>query len=304
MTFWRQHPWFFSALLTAGAAIAGESAWLYVEIGMARREGARLVRTRRELHDLQAGSPAPSPENVAAVTAEVQRAEERIAALENELRDDREGRNEFMNNESVSQRQSTDTYFELASFVATMRERAGQLGIRLKPEEYFGFAEFAHAGPAPERAARIESEKRAVQSLLELLFAAAPKRLVAVQRERWGDAGVSANNGIAADAADDYFEPDSGRSLRTPGVVETMGFRLTFEAPTDVLRGFLVRLGRSRQPLVVVRSVEAAMVDDAEAEPSVSSAGGGPLLMVRASLSRFVVTVEVVKVADTDGPAA
>jgi hypothetical protein len=296
---WRRHPGFASALLALGIVAIGAGGWLCAEMRRARHERAKLAARRNEWRALQRGGPSLTSENLARMEAGLQLANERVIALENALRGETEETASMQ--DDARPPGGTDTYFAIATFVAAMRSRAAQLGIALQANEHFGFAEFAHAGPSQERAARVESERRAVRQLLELLFASAPKKLVAVQRERSGATDMTTGGDVAADAAHEFFAPEPSRSLRRPDGVDAMAFRVIFEAPTSTLREFLAKLARSQRPLIVVRSVEVSLLEEAEPAPPIAATDMVPFL--RATRSRFEVTVEVIDPAPLMRPA-
>ena len=90
---------------------------------------------------------------------------------------------------------------------------------------------------------------------------------------------------------------DRALSVRRPGEVETVAFRVEFSGQTATLRNFLTALAALPQPFLV-RSVEVEPlpVPVAPAAP-VAGAPEAPVPLVRQNLSRFAVIVESVLLA-------
>lgn len=153
-----------------------------------------------------------------------------------------------------------EAFFALAQFVAAMRERAADGGVAIAAEERFGFAEYAHTGPAAGQIERVFRERRIAESLLMALFEARPARLVELERR--------------VDGAGSAGQP---------------GFHITFEGRTETLRALLNGLA-DEASAVVVRSVEAQRVEAREAWPRRSEQSAGPLVPNRDT--RFRIGVE------------
>lgn len=261
----------------------------------AARALAALEQKKQERDWLARQSPALSPENEAAITADLTSAGRLLA----ELRPALQGKEAGLFGPPAPAK-SIDAFFELANFVEKLRARAAQAQVALKPDERFGFATHTNEGPVAEQIAAVHRQRLATQYLVESLLESRPLALLAVRRER----PAAAAPRDPRDRTEDFFELDRPLSLRQPGQVETGAFRLEFTGQTATLRNFLNSLATFRQP-VVVRSVEveplAAAAPGATA-PSV--AAGSPVPLVRQSLSKFAVTVEFVLLADNPVTAA
>jgi len=197
-----------------------------------------------------------------------------------------------------------EAFFDLASFVETMRSGAQVAGVLLQPGERFGFGTFVHEAPAPDQQAEVLRELRLLHDLLDALMDAQPRELLSVQRKRRPEPGgfrspgnLSAKQGAPSGAAgSDYFEPDARLSLRVPGVIHATAFRLAFTGHTAVLRRFLDNVAAFDVP-AAVRSVDVTT----EELRGGKSRAAGPL--VEPGWSHFVVTVEFVTLADIALPA-
>lgn len=276
--------------------VVGEG-WVLRESRMtAERALAALEQKKQERDWLARQSPALSPENEAAITADLTAAGRSLAGLRRAL----QGK-EVSVFAAPPPAKSIDAFFELANGVEKLRNRAAQAQVVLKPDERFGFSTHTNEGPAAEQLATVHRQRLALQYLIETLLESRPLALLAVRRERPTADGPRDSR----DRAEDFFELDHALSLRQPGGVESAAFRLEFTGQTAALRNFLNSLATFRQP-VVVRSVEveplAASAAPGAAAPA--AAAGSPVPLVRQSLSKFAVTVEFVLLTDNPATAA
>lgn len=276
-------------LVLVGVVCTGWSVERAFALGKVR---AQLRQKEREALTLAQARPAPTAENDALVAANLEQANAVLAAM----RADLTGRGlsaERMKMQSVPERRP-DAFFDIADFVERMRHRAERSGVSLRPDERFGFAEFAHVGPEQEEIAAIYRERLVMQHLLEHLFDARPDRLLAAQRERPASAVHREARSAPPTASADVFEIDPRVTARVPGFVDATAFRLVFTGGTGTLRTFLNRLSTFELPLVV-RSVEVERPDE-RAEPRRSEGEIAPL--VAPASSRFTVTVEYVELPE------
>lgn len=251
-----------------------------------------LEQKKQERDSLARQSPALSPENEAALAADVAQASRLLA----ELRPALQGKAPSLFAPPPPAK-SIDAFFDLADFIEKLRTKAGQAQVVLKPDERFGFAAHANEGPAAEQIVAVHHQRLAVQYLVETLLESRPLALLAVRRGRPAGTGPREERS----RADDYFEIDPPLSLRQAGQVETEAFRLEFTGQTAALRNFLNSLAAYRQP-VVIRSVEVEPLTATPAAPA--AAAGSSVPLVRPSLSKFAVTVEFVHLTDTPVTAA
>lgn len=262
----------------------------------AARALADLEQKKQERDWLARQSPALSPENEAAITADLAAAGRSL----DELRLALQGR-EISVLSGPPPAKSIDAFFELANFVEKLRTRATQAQVVLKPDERFGFATHTNEGPPTEQLDTVHRQRLAMQYLIETLLESRPLALVAARRERPAADGPRDSR----DRAEDFFELERPLSLREPRQVEGMAFRLEFTGQTAALRNFLNSLATYRQP-VVVRNVEVEPLAAASAAGATTPAvaAGSPVPLVRQSLSKFAVTVEFVLLTDNPVPAA
>lgn len=263
-----------------GIVLLGEGGMLVRAQRAADRADIRWKAKLRERSECETLIPAPTRENAARLEANLVAARttltQEIARLRVEDGDPDSGDS---NGASVT---STDAFFELAAFVNRMRRRAGEEGVALNAGERFGFSTYAEEPPTAEVAARVLRQERLAETMLQILFAARPERLVFFQREPL--AAVSADRAGMTDArsaapapsrgTQDYFTFDPQRSLRRAGVVGSTAFRMVFTGATGTLRSLLNGLAAAPLPLVV-RSVEIERMSDgpgARALPRVGQA--------------------------------
>lgn len=272
------------AVLLGAAVIGAEGWWLQRARVEAGRALVALEQKKQERDWVARQSPAPTPENESAIAAD-------LAAMRQSLSDLREDLQPRAPNllAEPAPGKSTEAFFSLASLVEQARAQAMNLRVTLRPDERFGFASYAHEGPAAESLAPVHRQQQAVRSLLEPMFESRPLALLSVRREK-PPTTVQAGRG----GAEDFFTFDPALSVRQAGLVDTEPVRVEFTGQTSTLRAFLTGLGSLRLP-VVVRSVEVEPLPPAAAPRAV--AADAPQPVVRQSLSKFAVTVEFVLLA-------
>lgn len=309
----KRNPLVLAVLLLSAAAVAVEVYFLLEWRQQARRAEGTLQQRRQERDWLAARTPALNEANADAIAADLAAAEKRVAALRNDLR----GRGGWL---PPAPARSTDAYFAIASFAEQMRALAVRQQIALRPEERFGFASYANEGPEAELLPAVHEQRVVVQYLLETLFEARPRALVAVQRERpltstqrearrsgqptaSGVAGAPAPAAVprAGGQAGDFFTLDARLRLSAPGLVEGVGYRLEFTGQTQTLRNFLNSLQGYRLPLFV-RSIEVEPMPAAAGAGDEAAGPNAPVPLVTNNFSKFAVTLECVEVLS--GPPA
>lgn len=278
-------------IVALGLVLVAAEGWQLREsrVGAARSLAA-LEQKKQERDWLARQSPALSPENEEVIAADLAAA----GRLRVDLRQALQGKDAGLFAPPPPAK-SIDAFFALANFVEKLRARAAQAQVVLRPDERFGFATHVNEGPVAEQLAIVHRQQLATHWLVETLLESRPLALLAVRRER----PVADGPRDARDRAEDFFELDRSLSLRQPGQVETVAFRLEFTGQTAALRNFLNSLAVFRQP-VVVRSVEVEPLS--ALAPTITSAttvtAGSPVPLVRPSLSKFAVTVEFVLLTD------
>jgi len=292
---WLKHNRWFAALLAVCALmLAGELWQIHVVRQRALRAAAQLQTKRQELAWLAQRSPALSEENVQALAADVTLLTQRVA----ELRASLAGREPWL---STAPAHPRDGYFAIGKFTEHLRTLALRQQVTLQADERFGFATYAHEGPAAVSLAQVHHQRVVVQHLVEQLVEARPHSLVGVRRERPRAVGPAAGAVLpgaatpvgAPEQAADFFAPPARLRVQAPGVIEGELFRIEFIGKTQTLRAFLNALAASRLPLLV-RAVE---VDPAEAVAAASERAAPlppevPMPLVTQNLSRFAVVVE------------
>lgn len=252
---------FWTCLLSAtGIILLAETGMLVRVHRSSARANSRWQSKLHERDEYQGLSPAPTQESAIRLETELAGAERALARATAALRAE-EGDPAPAESSGVSAA-PTDAFFELAAFVAQMRERAERDGVALKTGERFGFSAYAEEPPAADLASPILRQKRFAETVLRMLFEARPESLVSFQREPlplvstdpMGARVTRTAPPPSGPAAEDYFTLDPQRSLRRAGLVESTAFRMVFTGMTGTLRSFLNELTAAPLPLVV-RSV-------------------------------------------------
>jgi hypothetical protein len=281
------------SLAAFAVVIAAEGVWLRREQLAARRAQAALDQKRQERDWLAAQTPALGAENEEAISADLAAARQALADAKAALRRGETGR--WV---EPAPTQTLEAYFNIASFVERNRAAAGAARVTLRPEERFGFAAFANEGPAVEMLPQVHRQLLVADTLVAQLIEAHPLALLALRREAAGRGQAAAKG-----QAEDYFVMDRALSVRRPGEVETVAFRVEFSGQTATLRNFLTGLAALPQPFLV-RSVEVEPMPAGVAATSpVAGAPEAPVPLVRQNLSRFAVIVESVLLAGAPAKA-
>ncbi|WP_156468831.1 Amuc_1100 family pilus-like protein [Cephaloticoccus capnophilus] len=185
---------------------------------------------------------------------------------------------------------SRAAYFEIARYRQALAGLAGEQGIEIAQDEFFGFRAYANVGPSEADILRVYTQRLGLERVLGALFRSKPQRLLAVIREE-------RNASPEAPWQDESGSADA--SYR---------FQIRFLGTTAVLRTWLNELASDRLP-VLVRSVtvepgaERQVIPDRgrpTAALSLSSFGetgdsDGFELLVRPSGSEFLVTLDYVE---------
>jgi hypothetical protein len=287
--------------LFAVAVIAGGTGLAVQARQKARRALVDLEARKQEWAGLARRVPAASEENLHSVRRAVDEAGTALAGLQGAFSNPA-----LAPGRSAETNRSVDAYFGLADYVEQARRRAQDAGVATRPDERFGFAAFANAGPEPEFVPAVLRQRARLQPLVEALIEARPRGVLAVQRERPAVApmatapnrGDPARPGASDMAAGDYFTLPASLALRWPGELDGEAFRLEFSGPTRALREFLTGLANVK-PLVFVRSVEAELPGAGSAP-----AAGSAVEVVAQNVARFAVVVEFVEPATERGPVA
>jgi hypothetical protein len=299
-----------------GALCIAEIAFALKFRGEAAEAGQLLEARRAELAGTATLRPFPSPENAAAVEADLESSQRVVAAMRASLRGSPERAGAIL---AVPPASRTDAFFDLARFVERNRERANSAGVAIRADERFGFSLYANEGPEPDLIPAVHRQRAIVDFLLGVLFDARLRELVSVQREIARIPGWEGRAEIVEVAPQNdatFFSVDPRVTARVPGFVDSTGFRITFVGQTGALRDFLNRIAAFELP-VIVRSVEIEPMPEAQrAQGSMpASLFGGPVQqqgaptastgivpIVSQNLSRFTVTVEFIELVAPSTP--
>ena len=343
MARFKTYPVFFSLIAALGLVAAG-SGWCVYERSIAAKKSAQvLAKKRSELSALLASQPAPSPENATAVKADLTRSEAALARMRSELKGSGHAAEKLLDSklayahaatlkggertkalrDAKLPSEPTHLFFNIATFVQKMRVSAQKAQVKIKPDEQFGFATYASAGPDRDLIPQVYRQRQVAEYLLDALIDSQPSELVSLQREsplgkdektaapKLSESTAQATNAPATN--NDLFEIDSRITARVPGFVAASAFRLTFIGDTESLRRLLNKLATFELPLVV-RSVEvdplvkAATVEVATPANTLSSIFGTttasapapvkPKPLVEKVLSKFTVTIELIDLVE------
>lgn len=323
MNLLRDHPLFGGALILFGVLCIAEIALALKHRGEAAEAGQLLDARRAELAGTAMQRPFPSPENAAAIEADLEDSRRVVEAMRTSLRGSTERAGAISSSPPASR---TDAFFDLARFVERNRERAASAGVAIRADERFGFGLYANEGPEPDLIPAVHRQKAIVGFLLGVLFDARLRELVSVQREVARIPGQEGRPDIVEIAPPNdatFFAVDPRVTARVPGFVDSTGFRITFVGQTGALRDFLNRLAAFELP-VLVRSVEIEPMPEPQraqgAAPGGTSlaslfgsraqSGAGPVVptgpvpIVSQNLSRFTVTVESIELVAPPAPAS
>lgn len=269
MNFVKRHP-LFSIILAVFVLLFATEVWFVVILRTEVAAAERDVRARiDEIEQLHRQKPAPDEQNLRVARDDLAQNAEVLTTMLRVLNVTGPDDLEFFKGEPTTR---PDAWFEISQFVDRMTNEARKSGVDLKPDERFGFAAYTYEGPEPAYIQGVYRQHRIVEYLLQKLFAARPRSLIAVQREEPLAKGppsppatpaTPVNNrpggasGNAQGAVPEIFVLDPQVSARTPGYVDSMAFRVMFSGHTSSLRGFMNALAAPDIPLVV-RSVEVA----------------------------------------------
>jgi hypothetical protein len=296
----RRHPWLSFLLLSALVAAGGATREIFALRSSAKTSRHRLERINRELRSLSERGPTPTAENAAAIAEDLsagQRAlDEWRAALPAELTAPAREKN------SRVEIQRPQAFFELASFVERMRDRAQRAGVRIKADERFGFAAYAHEAPPAPHVAEVMQHQRRIEILIGAVLDARPDEIAGVEGDFSRPPGpvksmpaarLSGSSGKPIPAKDSRAL-DPRCSLRTAGAIETTAYWVSFLGTTSVLRAVLNALADPAVPLWV-RTVEVTPADSLSGKKTLETGEVAPL--VARTRSRFDVTVEAIAFA-------
>lgn len=276
------HRTLWISLAAFAAVVATEGLWLRREQQAAGRAEVALQQKRQECDWLAAQAPAPGVENEEAIRVDLAAARQSLADAKATLRRGDTGRWA-----EPAPTRTLEAYFNIASFVERNRAAAGAARVALRPEERFGFGAFAHEGPPVGMLPQVHRQLLVGDTLVAQLIEAHPLALLTLRRE-----AADPDQTAAKSPTQDCFVLDRALSVRRPGEVETVAFRVEFSGQTATLRNFLAGLAALPQPFLVRRvEVEPMSAGMAITAPA-AGAPEASVPLVRQNLSRFVVIVE------------
>ena len=290
-TFLKKFPFFSGSLALFLLILLGGIWCVWERRSAALQSVAKLGELEVSLQQLSTTVPAPTAENAAKIEAAAAKAEASLA----------EARQNIVGKSATVERlkklpvpaHRNDAYFDLASFIERLRDRAQRAKVILSDQEMFGFQMYSHTGPEQDLIPAVFQQRLIVQYLAETLLDARPRRLVSFQRERpltaavraaraqaaaggapaepgaaagAEGAGAATSEGEAEALTPDMFALDPRLSVRKPGLIETQAFRFTFVCQTATLRTVLNKFASNDMPLFV-RQLEVVSATEEEARP-------------------------------------
>ena len=279
----RTHRWFAGAL-TLLVLLGTSVAWaVLVGNTSARSARLRLERAVRDLRSVSSDVPAPTEENTALIADDLETAQRVLRGVRTTLLP-LDGR---ANERRAGTSDRAQAFFAVAALVEEMRDKAGRRGVRLKPDERFGFPGYAHDAPETAQVTAVLRDVENVRALLDVVLDARPDELMSVEREL----PKTVKGAARLNDAKGYFDMDARVSAKIPGEIETAAYRFTFSGRTAVLRKVLRTLANGERPLIV-RMVEVTRLDVASLAGGKNNAVAGSF--ITSGSSRFTVVVEAI----------
>ena len=290
---------FLVALGIGVATVVAEGTGIATAVHAQRGLHPQVLALKKELRTLGKVQPALTDEISRSIDADLENATNALARLRAELTSTGETADAF--ERAPRPVAKADGFFDIAAFVERMRQAAVDHEVRLRPDERFGFAAYEHNGPEPDALPAVFCERYAAEHLLRALFESRPYSLVGVQRER---RVTDARTVVVRDSSDsgslaDTFEWDRRGSSRTSAVDGSV-LKIAFVGETVTLRELLNRLGEFELPLVV-RAVEIQPEAAERGKAAATSGRDAETPLVAKSMSRFSVTVELIRLLVSAG---
>lgn len=330
MASFKSHPVYYSLLGILGLAVVAAGWSIYDRHAAAEKSATQLSQKQNELNALETTKPAPTAASKAEVEADLRRTEAALVTMREELK----GRGpvaEALRTAKVPS-EPTDVFFNLEAFVEKTREKAKAAGVKVKPDERFGFYTYERSGPERDLIPQVFRQRQVAEYLIDGLFESRPVELLSLHREppvtKAEQEAIASGRAPSTPARSstgnsggntDFFEIDPRISARVPGFVGATAFRLTFISETKSLRSFLNKLATFELPLVV-RSVEVEPVAQSQSAPPPEAASlasifgtaapapdAAPVVqkpLVEKVLSKFTVTVELIDLVEAPATAA
>ena len=210
-------------------------------------------------------------------------------------------------------------FFDLADFIKKSRELAERAHVATRPEENFGFSDYAHEGPAVELAAAVFRQRQLAAQILQLLYAARPLALLSLQRERPLPEALRSPLPPPQFAPANRVAPSTARGGARGTIFlccQPLGhsaFRgrlrarpsVEFTGQTQALRVFLQSLADFDLPLIV-RSVEVETLTNPTQTlgSSAPTAPAGLAVVVPPVFPKFSVIIEAIDLLPCSAPPA
>ncbi len=296
MNWFRQNKFLGGFLVALAVATILCLGFLFHERGAADEQQARLETTANELNRLRAGKPFPSQANVGKARAQAQNYRALLGVLEHELRD---------RTLPVVPLQPNEFQAQLRQAVTALNENAAAAKVKLPPNFYLGFDEYATSLPNSTAAPLLGQELQAIAMLANSIVSAHVDALTGLMRVPLPEEKVAAAP-----------PPTPKKGARAPGakgtptpapLISNHAVDIAFSATPTAARKVLNQVATAKEQLFVIRTLNvkdqvdkgpprAAAAAAAEPSPETASAPAAPGTTPAPATVRFIVGAEHIDV--------
>ena len=258
MNFFKQNSVFVSLCTTALLVFLVASVLLVIESGKLSKAREKVASADSQLKALMYSEPAPTERNLELAKKNLDDLNARLLSIYENLQS-----SSLLETSTDNTRVVSAIQRYIINYQRRTKEHKDLNDVPKSiqtPEDFaFGFEKYLKTSILPEglTVSRLDKQRQVLSYILDQLIASDPVSIRSVERE------IIENERIGEGS----FSIDPAASVRVPGVIDTLAFRVTFTGYTPTLRKFLNSLAYFQLP-IVVRSVE---VDRKETESSTLS---------------------------------
>ncbi len=318
MDFAKRYPLLTTILAVCVIAFLVELFFLWKFSSNVNVANAQLKSSISKADTAAKQTPAPSQDNLAAATKNVEELKAELADVDHTLQDTP------LKIENIPAK-DIDLLSQIQSYQDKLNELAKSKGVLLPPGDYstytFGLSLYLGRGvtaPPPEKFAAVFKQVKVLDYILSHLMDDAKlpdqkMKIMSIQRE--DITAVPGTNGATvapsdSGSASDFFAIDPTITARVPGAINTLAFRIQFVAYSESLRILLNDLAKFELPLVV-RSID---VKPAEADKALTgvvtrqsaaaeAAAATRKPVVSENFSQFTIVIEYIELPAPPKPA-
>lgn len=268
MSWIKKNPLFFALLTGLSLVLIIQLVLLFQFRGNAQQARENLDSQIAQRDRLFNQRPTPVPTNVEAMDQDQMRHEARLR----EFRDLVQGFGDVEALFAGVPDTNANAFFEISRWRVATEQRFRSARMLTGDQPNLGFNEYRSQVPLNAPLDIIHQQRRVVSFLLDQLYETRPQRLVRVQRDdpevlirpateetadRRGATTTRrpefapSRSGFGTETQGDYFVISPHLTVRTPGMIETLAFRVVFDGQTSNLRNFLQRIQEMEYPLFV-----------------------------------------------------